>query len=357
MKRFAGAIDCDVHPAVPTTRVLLPYLDPYWTETVTMILRGIERLELSSYPSNAPLTARPDWRPRQGRAGSDLGALRAQALDHFGQRYAICNPLYGAQILYNADLAAALCSALNEWISREWLDHEPRLRASIVVSPLDPDHAIDEIERRASDRRFVQVLFLAGGELPLGRRVYWPIYRAAERHALPIGIHAGSLYRHPPTQSGYPSTLVEDYIAQSQVFATQLISFISEGVFAKFPALRLVLIESGVTWLPALMWRFTKDWRGVRTEVPWVKASPAEIIRNHVRLTVQPFDGAADADSVYRVADHLGSDRMLLFSTDYPHWQFDGDEALPAGLCDDLLHRILIENPLDTYPRLREVSP
>jgi predicted TIM-barrel fold metal-dependent hydrolase len=355
--RYAGAIDCDVHPAVPTTRALLPYLDGYWTDTVTMILRGIERLEMASYPPNAPLTARPDWRPSQGRAGADLAMLRAQALDHFGLRYAICNPLYGAQLLYNPDLATALCGAINQWIASEWLDAEPRLRASIVVSPLDPELAADEIERRASDRRFVQVMLLAGSELPLGRRVHWPIYRAAERHRLPIGIHSGSLYRHAPTQSGYPSTLVEDYIAQSQAFATQVISFVAEGVFAKFPELRLVLIESGVTWLPALIWRFTKDWRGVRTEVPWVRHSPAQIIRDHVRLTVQPFDGPGDAESLYRIIDHLGSDRMMLFSTDYPHWQFDGDDALPPTLSEDLLRKVLVENPLDTYPRLREASP
>ena len=45
---------------------------------------------------------------------------------------------------------------------------------------------------------------------------------------------------------------------------------------------------------------------------------------------------------------------MLLFATDYPHWQFDGDDVLPAGLPERLLHKILIDNPLATYPRLQE---
>ncbi len=63
----------------------------------------------------------------------------------------------------------------------------------------EPELAVDEIERRADDRRFVQVLMWAMNELPLGRRFYWPIYRAAEKHALPIGVHAGSLYRHAPS--------------------------------------------------------------------------------------------------------------------------------------------------------------
>ena len=51
-----------------------------------------------------------------------------------------------------------------------------------------------------------------------------------------------------------------------------------------------------------------------------------------------------------RTLEHIGSDDMLLFSTDFPHWQFDGDEVLPDGL-SGRLRKILIDNPLDTYPR------
>jgi uncharacterized protein len=349
---LSGAIDCDIHPALPSTQTLLPYLDNYWRDTMVMIMKGNSRMELNSYPPNAPLTSRPDWRPTEGKAGTDLALLRDQALDHFALRYAICNCLYGVMAVFNPDLGAALCRAMNDWMAKEWLDKEPRLRASVVVSLMDPDAAAEEIERCAADKRFVQVLVLVMGEMPLGRRAYWPIYRAAEKHKLPIGVHAGSMMRHAPTQSGYPSYLAEDYVHQSQAFATQTISFFSEGVFAKFPELRVVLIESGVSWLPGLMWRVSKDWRGVRTEVPWIKKIPADIIRDHFRLTIQPLD--APPDAVERLLDHLGSDDLLLFATDYPHWQFDGDDVLPAGLPDRLMQKILIDNPLATYPRLQE---
>ncbi|MDB5406680.1 MAG: hydrolase [Rhodospirillales bacterium] len=355
-----GAIDCDIHPALPGTAALLPYLDEHWHATVAMVLGGMARLELNSYPPNAPLTGRPDWRPSSGpvggKAGSEIAMLQAQALDHFGLSLAICNCLYGAPAVYNPDLGAALCRAMNDWMAKEWLDRDARLRASIVVSPVDPEQAAAEIARCAAEKRFVQVMLLAMGELPLGRRAYWPIYREAERHGLPIGIHAGSMFRHAPTQSGYPSFLVEDYAAQSQAFATQLISFIAEGVFVKFPTLKLVLLESGVSWLPAMMWRFGKDWRGTRTEVPWVKELPASIVREHVRLTIQPFDGPPDAADLQRVIEQIGSDDMLLFSTDYPHWQFDGDEVLPRGLPERLLQKILVDNALATYPRLTETA-
>jgi uncharacterized protein len=350
-------IDCDIHPVVPGLAALIPHLDPYWREQV--LSRGLEELNSISYPNNAPLTARPDFSatPGQPRAGTDLEKLAAQALDPFGTRLAICNCLYGVQLPFSEDLGAALAAALNDWIAREWLDRDSRLRASIVLPTQNPALAAAEIERVAADHRFVQVLLLANDAAPLGKRQWWPIYEAAERHGLPVGIHAGSAYRHPVTGVGWPSYYIEDYAAQALSFQSTLASLICEGVFAKFPNLRVVLIESGFTWLPAFLWRLGKFWRGLRAEVPWVAPSPAEIVRERVRFTLQPIDAPADPAILLRVLDHMGSDRLLLFSTDHPHWQFDGTAALPEGFSPALTERVLAENALETYPRLQEAAP
>ena len=94
-------------------------------------------------------------------------------------------------------------------------------------------------------------------------------------------------------------------------------------------------------------------WRGARTEVPWIDRPPADIIREHVRFTLQPVD-APDGAMLNRIFDHVGSDKLVLFSTDYPHPHFEGDDALPDGLSDDMIRRILIDNPLETYRRLHD---
>jgi uncharacterized protein len=352
---FEGAIDCDLHPAMPSATALLPYLDEYWRDQ--FVSRHIDRYSfiLTSYPPNSPLAARPDWRSPGGAPGGDLDMIRREALDRFGSRFAICNPLHGAIALFNEDMSAALCAAVNDWVAKELLDREPRLRASILVPGHSADVAVAEIERAAVDRRFVQVLLPAMGDMLLGRRLYWPIYAAAERLGLPIGIHAGSTYRHAPTSSGWPSYRVEDYVAQSTAFESQLLSLLSEGVFQKFPKLKVVLIESGFTWLPTLLWRTGKTWRGVRPEVPWIDRPPVEILRDQVRFTLQPVDApAGQPDILARTFEHIGSDRMLLFSTDYPHWHFDGDDVLPEGLSDEAVRKLMIDNPLETYPRLRD---
>jgi predicted TIM-barrel fold metal-dependent hydrolase len=256
--------------------------------------------------------------------------------------------------LFIEDMSMALAAAVNDWMAKELLDREPRLRASILVPIHNPERAAAEIRRVAADRRFVQVLLFAMGDAPLGRRTYWPIYAAAEQLGLAIGIHAGSTYRHAPMSSGWPAHRVQDYVAQSAAFEMQVLSFLAEGVFQQFKSLRVVLIESGFAWLPHLLWRSAKAWRGMRAEVPWIDRSPAEIIREHVRVTLQPVDTPkGDMTALKSTLEHIGSDRMLLFSTDYPHWQFDGDDVLPDGLPDSTMKRILIENPLETYPRLQ----
>jgi predicted TIM-barrel fold metal-dependent hydrolase len=353
---LAGAIDCDLHPSLPDVAGLLPYLSEYWRDQ--FINRHIDKLpfQLSSYPPASPLTARPDWRPARGQKPGPE-PIRAHVLDRFGLGYAICNPLHGGVALFNYDMAAALCSAVNDWVARELLDAEPRLRASILLPAGDVELSLKEIERLAPDRRFVQVLFLAMGEAPLGRRSSWPIFAACEKHGLAVGIHAGSLSRHAPTYAGWPSYRVEDYVAQSGAIETQLLSLIAEGVFQKHPRLKVVLMESGFTWLPHFLWRTGKTWRGTRPEVPWLDRSPAELVREHVRFTLQPLDAPpAEPETLARVMEHVGSDELLLFSTDYPHWQFDGEEVLPAGLGEATIKKMLVENALDAYPRLREAA-
>jgi hypothetical protein len=354
MTATSSAIDCDVHANVPSMQALLPYLDEQWRDSV--VDRGLNSLESISYPPNAPLTARADWRGKAGEPPNTLAKLRTHALDRWNIDIAICNCLYGVQLLFSEDMAAAFAKAMNDWVAREWLDKDKRLRASIVVPMQNTDYAVAEIERCAPDKRFVQVLVLAMGEAPLGRREYWPVYEAAERHGLPIGIHAGSSYRHAVTSLGWPSWYVEDYCANAQGFQAQVASLVCEGVFVKYPKLKVVLIESGVTWLPAFLWRLSKFWRGVRAEVPWVDRSPGEIVRNHVRLTIQPFDGPDDPKAVAQLIDHLQSDDMLLFSSDFPHWQFDGDDIMPVGIPEKLYGKILRDNALATYQRLNAVA-
>ena len=335
-------IDCDVHCAPDSLETLLEHMDPYWrsyVEDATIALG-----DPGSYP--------PHLRGRLPSSAAELTAL----LDRDGTDLAIVSCVALDEVHRHPDYATAVARGLNDWMREALLDREPRLRASAVVATTDIEAAAAEIDRVAADPRFVQVLLPAMVEAPLGRRQYWPIYAAAERHGLPVGIHAGSSYRHPVTPVGWPSYYVEDYASQSYAFQGQLGSLIAEGVFNKFPGLKVVLLESGVSWLIPFLWRMTKFWRGTRSEVPWVTRPPIEIARDHVRLSIQPFDAPDDPAIVGRIIEHMQSDAMLLFASDYPHFQYEDDAVLPPGLSEDFTRRLAHDNPLETYPRLKEVQ-
>ncbi len=345
---WTGAIDCDVHPRVPGIDALRRYMSDYWREAVHV--RGIDAFETIAYPKKAPLTARADY--AAAKADESVAGLDQHLLSKHGFGHAILNCLYAVQMIRDEHMAEAFASAVNDWLRHEWLDRDPRLRASIVVPYQSIDKAVAEIERCAADPRFVQALFIAGTEEPLGKSRFWPIYEACERHGLAVGVHAGSSYHHAVTGSGWPTYWAEDYAASTLAMHAQVGSFIAEGVFVKYPKLKVVLLESGVTWLAPYLWRFSKFWRGIRMEVPWIDRLPTEIARDHIRLTTAPFDAPDDPAMLARILDQLPSADMLLFASDFPHWQHDGDAMLPRGLDPALRRKILIDNPIATYPRL-----
>ena len=70
----------------------------------------------------------------------------------------------------------------------------------------------------------------------------------------------------------------------------------------------------------------------------------------------QPIDAPPDPQTLNRLFDHMQSDELLLFSTDYPHWQFEGDAALPEGMSPALVRKVMIDNPYATYGRLKQAA-
>src|ERR1700729_1314331 len=128
---IAAGVVCVLHHPVPPLTILLTYLNDYWRDQV--VTRGMTDLVSQSYPAHSPITSRPDWRPAEGKPGSNLDDMRAQALDPFEISYGICNPLYGVQMVFSEDMADAFCRALNDWLAKEWLPNEARPAGCIRI--------------------------------------------------------------------------------------------------------------------------------------------------------------------------------------------------------------------------------
>jgi predicted TIM-barrel fold metal-dependent hydrolase len=337
-------VDCDIHAAVPPVEALLPYLAEHWREYIrTSAFKGPVD---TAYPPNAPTSRLPG----SGPDTASLQDIQKQVLDAWAVDVGIVNCAYAVDSLHHPDTAAAMAAAVNDWLIAEWLDKEPRLRASLVVPTRVPDMAAREIDRLGDHPGFVQILLPVRSEAPYGHRRYLPIFDAAVRRNLAVSLQFGGSPGNPPTGSGWPSYYIEEYVGMAQVFQTQVLNLIVEGVFDRFPDLRVALVEGGWTWLPSLMWRIDKDWKGLRREVPWNSRVPSAYIRERIRLSLQPIDAPPEPEHLLQIIDQLGSEDLLMFSTDYPHWHFsEPAQSLPSGLSASLRRKILRDNARAFY--------
>ena len=342
-----AVIDCDIHNALPSEKTLLQYLPERWRAYHERYgARGYG----AGYPRMNLHAARTDsWPPSGLPPGADLPFLRQQLLDEWNIEYGILNCLVPAGSR-NLEYSAARARAINDWQIAEWLEPEPRLRASMIVPYEDGDLAAAEIDRLGGDRRFAQILLIARTAEPLGRRKYWKLYEAAARHDLPIGIHFGGGPGHPITGAGWPSYYLEDHGGMPQSFQSQIISLACEGVFERFPTLKVVLIEGGFAWLPPLLWRLDRSWEKLRDETPHLRRPPSEYIREGCWLTTQPIEEPEKPAHFHQLLDQLAMPGRLLFATDYPHWDFDApDSALPVKLAPEVERGIMAENARALY--------
>jgi predicted TIM-barrel fold metal-dependent hydrolase len=346
-----GVVDCDVHPVVRSWEDFRPYLtNQWWSHLQTYGLRPRHGFAKGvPYPKITPLATRRDAWPEQGPPGSDLALMQRQHLDAYGVEMGVLNPLTPNGGNQNSDLSAALASAANEWQVDAFTSKEPRLKASIVIPYEDGEASAAEIRRCAGKRDYVQVLVLSRTSEPFGKKRYWPIFEAAVEHDLPVAIHVFGYSGWPMTSSGWPSFYLEEGAAHPASCQASLASLIFEGVFERFPTLKIIIVEAGFAWLPALAWRLDKSWARMRDEVPHVRRPPSEYLRKHVWLTTQPMEEAENRKHLADVIDWIGVDR-LMFASDYPHWDFDDPSfAVPFFLPKDQQTQIRSGNARAVY--------
>jgi predicted TIM-barrel fold metal-dependent hydrolase len=351
-KNRLGLVDVDIHPK-SSVEDLRPYLSNHWWNYLQTYgsrqrhgyVKGFP------YPKAQPQAARRDaWPPGGGLPASDLDFMRAQHLDHYGVDYGIMNPLSPTgQGDQNSDFSIAMAFAANEWQLEGWNRREPRLKASVVVPYEDAEASKVEIKLRAGDRRFAHVLLLSRTSELLGKRRYWPIFEAAAEAGLPVGIHVFGYSGWAMTNSGWPSFYIEEMTEHATSCQAMVTSLIIEGVFERFPDLKIVLIESGFAWLPALGWRLDKTWKRLRDEVPHLRRAPSEYLREHFYVSTQPMEESEDPEHVLDMMEWIGWDKIL-FASDYPHWDFDDPlMALPPKLTEERRRMIYSGNAKALY--------
>lgn len=354
-----GIVDCDVHPYATEIGPVLPYMTASWRKRFERhVLREAGHAP-NVFPNRVAEYPTDKIPPHRTRPGSDPKFMATDLLDKWNIEAAILISLEAASVCAWADPveASILVSAINEYLVQQWLPVDDRYRLAIAVVSQNPPAAVEEIRRHADNDRVVAIYCLPAIALPMGNLIYHPIYAAAEECGLALYQHAAGnqgMFSYGPTMAGgMLRTHTQWTTLLGQQAQTQIVSLIGEGVFERFPRLKVVFAEYGFTWIPSLLWRFDMKWRDTRAEVPWMKRSPSEYFREHIRLTTQPMEEPERRDHMTAMIDMMDGSHTLLFSSDYPHRDTDNPTLVGRWFTDSARARVFRDNAIETFgPRL-----
>lgn len=327
----AGVIDCDVHPVFADgIRSLYPYMPTAWKERFIRKQAHIATRGLTlrfAQPNGA--VVRLDAQPEPGKpGGSDARFVVTDLLDPHDISTAVLNSLESGSycsVQASVDESIIIASAANDYFIETWLPVDPRFTYAAVVPSQDPAAAAAEI-RRIGHHKQISAIAVPPIAVLLGNRYWWPVYEAASDMDLPIFLHvtgSEAIYNGAPLPAGgLPDTYVERYVTLGQGGEANLNSMVFNGIFERFPKLRVLFVEYGFIWPVPLLLRMDRLWRSLRHEVPWVKRSPIDYVADHVWFTTQPIEEPRNPRDLEQLVRMVGPNN-LCFSTDYPHWDND----------------------------------
>ncbi|MEZ4662458.1 MAG: amidohydrolase family protein [Caldilineaceae bacterium] len=343
-------VDTDIHPNMPRDPVAARLPEPWRTR----FLSGNRGSGTMGYWNPNGVNRADAVTPDGERIEGDPHHLARYFMDPFDID---CGILNTGSVLHlglspEVDFAAAVIHAMNGVLIEEWLPVDARYRASLAVYPNDPELAVQEIHRWGAHPGVVQVIMPSAARMPYGQRFFHPIYAAAAEYDLPIAIHPGTEgvgISGAPMNVGYPSNYFEWHTNLVSSYIAHMVSMVMEGVFIKFPTLKFVLIEGGVSWVPPLLWRFDKNWKALRMTTPWLERLPSEYVTEHVLLTTQPLEEPENPEHFHAILEMFDAAKMLMFSTDYPHWDGDTPDFAARAFPKAMRNAIMYENACKLY--------
>jgi predicted TIM-barrel fold metal-dependent hydrolase len=289
---------------------------------------------------------------------SDPAEARARSRELLGRRgvvAAVLDPGTSARLsgIPNAVMAAEIARATNDWLRERWLAEDDRLHGSILVGPRDGELAAREVRRLGGEARMACVVV---GHPPvlLGDRSLHPLFGAAAELGLPIRLEAGGAFAgsNPgPAPVGHPTSLFEYRLHSPYGAIAHLISVICEGVFERFPDLRLVLSGFGVAWLPSLLWRLDQEYAAAGAELPRrLRRVPSEIVREHVGFTTWGLERPAHPAALSSLLATVDAQDLLLYASGDCDDDPTGVDALSAAARFGNAQRILRLGPAALTP-------
>ena len=264
----------------------------------------------------------PPMRDGRGRVGPEG---RLTFLDDVGIDWTVLYPTialsYGK--IVSLDYAVAICRAYNDWLHKTYLQFSPRFKGMAIIPLQDPEEAVKELRRAVTELGMLGGMMPSNGlPQPLGSKPYWPVYAEAERLGCCLAIHGGAhdrfgmdhLNMYVPVHGlGHPWGLT-----------INCASVIYNGIFDRYPGVRLAFLEGGVAWLLLCLERFQSSHETHFQYIPPNHFGPREGERPDKYIIQQIHDGrlfigCETEELTLPFALKIVGNQPFIYSSDFPH--------------------------------------
>ncbi len=364
---YDGAIDADGHVLEPPD-LWEQYLEPRFRNRALRIVRdadGLEELEIGGrrstvttkgMPSLLGVMGAPDLASialdpsrtyvSEASYGSMDASERLRLLDAEGLDAAVLYPTLG--LLWEAELedpglSQAYTRAYNRWICEFCAGSGGRLIPIAHLSLSDPEAAGDELTRAVNQgARGCFVLPFTHARRPIAHPDHDRVFAAVQDLDVVFAIHPGfepewtngSRFALASWTGGARLQLMEA-IRGTDGVRHQFAACFDLGLFERFPRLRLLVLESGGSWVAHYLDRMDAVFGHTPIQAgPRLKEKPTHYFRERCWVSCDP-----DEHSMAPLIDRYGATRFL-WASDYPHADHTADylndlEVLAAALPED----------------------
>lgn len=271
--------------------------------------------------------------------------------------------------LEDRGLAAAACRAVNRWLMEDFLAAAPkRLKGVGLIPCQDPVAAAREIEWLAAHRKDGVVSAMLPTNVygvNLGDRRFDPLYAAAQAAGLPLSIHPQTIHEGLYGVRGVMGAGCERFEKYSYVHMTAftfelmiaLMHMVGEGVFDRYPRLKVAFMEGSCGWLPFWTERLDEHFDKLRPQWPLCQRKPSEIVKSgQVALTCEP-----EEEILPYVLEVMGPERIM-YASDYCHWDSEYPDSVRLlagirGLKEKDKAQVLGQNAIDWFGLRPEELP
>jgi predicted TIM-barrel fold metal-dependent hydrolase len=257
-------------------------------------------------------------------------AMTLEWMDAMGVDYSCLfpTPMLFLGLHPQVEVEVAMCRAYNRWLCERLLAVEPRIISMLYLPFNDPDAAYKTVKDFGDKKGVVGFMVTSPRYKPVHDNAYVKTYALLEEMGKPIAFHAA--YNWHDQSLSLTNRFISVHALGFMWFnMVHMTNWVINGLPERFPKLKVMWIESGLTWAYCLMQRLDHSYMMRTSDCPSLKRKPSEYMRE-MYYSSQPMERPRDRSILEATFKMINAETQLMWSSDYPHWDFD----LPSVIYD-----------------------